>query len=69
MKNLFSKRLAEVRCENKLTRGEFAKKINVSLRLVCYWENGERECSFDMLLKISEVLDVSIDYLLGKTEY
>lgn len=69
MKNLFCNRLAEVRLENNLSRGELAVKLNVSPRLVCYWENGKRECSFDMLLKISEVLDVSIDYLLGKTEF
>ena len=69
MKNLFSKRLNGVRNEKNLSRSELATKLNVSPRLICYWENDERECSFDMLLKISEVLDVSIDYLLGKTEY
>lgn len=69
MKNMFDKRLFEIRNENKLSRGELATKLNVSTRLVCYWENGERECSFDMLLKIAEVLDVSTDYLLGKSEY
>ncbi len=69
MKNLFSKRLYEVRNEKNLSRNQLASKLSVTPRLVCYWENGERECSFDMLLNISEILDVSIDYLLGKTEY
>ncbi len=69
MKNNFSKRLIETRTEKNLSRNELADKLNVTARLICYWENGERECSFDMLIKISEVLDVSIDYLLGKTEY
>ena len=69
MKNLFSKRLIEIRNENNISRSVLAQKLNVSPRLICYWENGERECSFDMLLKISEILEVSIDYLLGKSEY
>ena len=69
MKNMFSKRLFEMRSENKLSREELATQLNVSTRLVCYWERGERECSFDMLLKIAEILDISTDYLLGKSEY
>ena len=69
MKNLFSIRVYEIRNECNLSRSKLAIKLNVSPRLICYWENGERECSFDMLLKISEILEVSIDYLLGKSEY
>ena len=42
-----------------------AKLLVVSERTINYWERGERECSFEMLLKLSEILDVSTDYLLG----
>lgn len=69
MKNKFSERLCEVRTEKNLSRGELALKLNITSRLVGYWENGERECSFDMLLKIAELMEVSVDYLLGKTDY
>ena len=43
--------------------------LSVSVRLISYWENGERECSFDMLMAIADIFGVSTDYLLGKTEY
>lgn len=67
--NKFAERLNECRLAEKLTRTELAKKLNVSTRLISYWENGKRECSFDTLIVIGEILNVSIDYLLGVTDY
>lgn len=69
MNNKFSKRLNELRIENALSRVQFAEKLNVSVRLISYWENGQRECDFDMLIKIADIFSVSIDYLLGRKEY
>ena len=67
-KNIFAERLKELRLENDLTRQQLADNLNVSVRLLSYWENGERECNFDMLIALSKVLNCSIDYLLGNTE-
>jgi transcriptional regulator with XRE-family HTH domain len=67
--NKFAERLKDLRIENGYTRTALAEKLNISSRLVAYWENGQRECSFDMLITISELLNTSIDYLLGKTDY
>ena len=69
MKNLFSERLKDLRKENNLSRAELAEKLQVSVRLISYWENGQRECDFDTLINISEMLDTSIDYLLGKIDF
>ena len=69
MKNKFAERIYELRQENNLSRGELALKLNVSVRLISYWENGQRECDFDMLIKISDLFLISIDYLLGKKDY
>ena len=69
MSNKFSERICELRLENNLTRAQLALKLNVSIRLISYWENGQRECDFDMLIKISNLFNVSIDYLLGKNDY
>ena len=67
--NKFSKRFYELRKEKGFTRTQVADKLFVSVRLISYWENGKRECDFDMLIKISEFFSVSIDYLLGKKDY
>ncbi len=67
--NKFSERLKDLRAENGLTRAQLAEKLNVSPRLIAYWENGQRECSFDMLIAIADLFASSADYLLGRTEF
>ena len=69
MNNKFSEQLTILRKEKNITRSELAKKLQVSVRLVSYWENGQRECDFDMLIKIADFFSVSIDFLLGRTDY
>lgn len=58
-----------LREENNLSRAELAKRLGVSVRLISYWENGARECDFNMLINIADLFSVSVDYLLGRTEY
>ena len=67
--NKFSERVKELRLERGLSRKELAEQLFVSVRLISFWENGQRECNFDMLIKISSLFSVSIDYLLGKEAY
>ena len=67
--NKFCERLKDLRIERNLTRDELAKKLNISARLVAYWESGQRECGFDMLIKIADLFECSIDYILGRTDY
>lgn len=69
MKNQFSEQLTALRAETNLSRAQLAEKLNVSVRLISYWENGDRECDFDMLIKIADLFSVSVDYLLGRKEY
>ena len=68
VRNKFAQRLKELRLESGLTRQQPADQLNVSVRLLSYWENGQRECNFDTLLMLSKILDSPIDYLLGNTE-
>ena len=67
--NKFGENLKELRAENNISRAELAKRLNVSVRLVAYWENGQRECNFDMLIAIADIFSTSIDFLLGRTDY
>jgi len=67
--NKFNERLKDLRIENAMSRAELAEKLSVSVRLIAYWEGGQRECDFDTLLKIADTFSVSVDYLLGKSDY
>ena len=69
MNNNFSEQLSSLRIENNLSRAQLAEKLNVSVRLISYWENAQRECDFNMLIKIADFFDVSLDYLLGRKDY
>ena len=69
MNHKFFEQLITLRMENNLSRAQLAEKLNVSVRLISYWEAGQRECDFDMLIKIADLFSVSIDYLLGRKEY
>lgn len=67
--NSFASRLKELRVEKGYTRQMLADKLFVSVRLISYWENGMRECDFEKLIKIADLLDVSIDYLIGRVNF
>lgn len=66
--NTFSKRIKELRIESGYTPAALAEKLNVTIRLVYYWESGKRECSFDMLIKIANLFNTTVDYLIGRTD-
>ena len=69
MMNKFGEQLQSLRMETQTSRVELANKLNVSVRLISYWENGKRECDFDTLIKIADIFSVSTDYLLGRKDY
>ena len=61
-------RIKELRNEKGLLQSDVAKYIGKSERLVGFYENGERDPNTDTLLKLSELFDVSVDYILGKSD-
>lgn len=65
----FSERLYYLRREKEWSRAFLAGKLCVSVRQISYWECGQRECDFEMLVKIADLFDVSVDFLLGRTNY
>ncbi len=67
--NKFAERLKEARLEMGLTRRELAERCGTLERNFSYWELGQRECDFDMLIKLATVLNVSVDYLIGKSDF
>lgn len=66
--NLFSKRLVSLRKEKKLTQYDLAELLGFSRGQIGNYEQGTREPDQNTLLKISDFFNVSVDYLLGKTD-
>ena len=61
-------RLKLLRKERGLFQSDIAKVLNVSVAAVGFYENEKRDMSPDTILKIADYFNVSIDYLLGKTD-
>jgi|YelNatPaOPRAMG01_1025707.scaffolds.fasta_scaffold81076_3 transcriptional regulator with XRE-family HTH domain len=62
----FGERLRSIRKKRGLSLNDLAKILNVAPITVSRWERDQREPDLETLQKLSEILDVSIDYLLGK---
>ncbi|MGN1423542.1 MAG: helix-turn-helix domain-containing protein [Oscillospiraceae bacterium] len=68
----FSERLKQLRQEAGLTQQQLADKIWMTKASICYYEQGDRIPSPDVLVKLAKVFHVSTDHLLGieeKTRY
>ena len=65
---MFNKRLREMRMKRKLTQQMTADSADIALRTLQNYEQGIREPSYDILVKLADTLDVSLDYLFGRTD-
>lgn len=61
--NLGSK-LKTLRVKNKLSRKQTAELVGISVSMVGFYENNERLPSLPVLVKLSALYKVSVDYLL-----
>ena len=43
--------------------------LNISREALSHYENGKREPSIELLIKMSEYFDVSIDFLISGKEF
>ena len=64
----FNEMLIKRRREVGQTQDDLADKLGVSRQSVSKWENGECMPDSEKLIKLSEVLDISLDELTGRTE-
>lgn len=58
------KRIRQQRKELNLTQEQMAEKMEVSIQMVSNLERGNKAIKIENLIKISEILGVSTDYIL-----
>ncbi len=61
-------RLKELRKKKGLSQLRLATELNTTQNTISRYENGEREPGIAELLKIADYFNVSVDYLLGRTD-
>ena len=62
---MLSKRIYELRMSFGWTQVQLAQKLGITKQTVSNWENDNIQPSIDMLVKLSNIFNVSTDYLLG----
>lgn len=64
----FSERLKDLRKQAGLTQVDVAERLGVSQPAYASWERGIKKPTQENLVKIAQVLNVSVDYLVGNSE-
>lgn len=64
----FNSRIKLLRKEKNLTQKQMAEIFDITERTYQYYESGSREPSIETLLSIADKLDISMDYLLARTD-
>ena len=63
-----AERLKELRKEKDLRQEHVAVALNISMSAYCNYEQGKREPVASVLCRMADYYDVSVDYLLGRSD-
>ena len=65
---IFQENLIELRKRNNLTQKAVATALGIAQPSYIRYENGTAEPTQETLVKIADLFDVSVDFLLGRKE-
>lgn len=68
MANCFCNRLKQLRTAQRITQKEMGEYLGISTRAYQYYEGGERYPDFEGLIALADYFQVSIDYLVGRSD-
>ena len=60
--------LRDLREDHDLTQKQMGEYLHISQRSYAHYEAGTREIPLDILIKLADYYDVSLDYLAGRTD-
>lgn len=60
--------LRDLRKSNKMTQGDLANYLNISIQKVSHYESGYNSVPVEVLIKYADFFDVSLDYIAGRTD-
>ena len=61
-------RIRDRREDHDLTQPQVADAIGITQRKYSYVETGQQQLTADILIKLADFYDVSIDYILRQTQ-
>jgi len=67
-RKIFSMRFNTIKDEQKVTMVDVAKALNITKQSVHKWTTGENIPSSDTLIALADYFNVSLDYLVGRSD-
>jgi transcriptional regulator with XRE-family HTH domain len=64
----FAQRLKELRTARRLTQTRLAELLAISPRVYSRWETGDVTPHFDTIVRLAEILGVSLDEIAGRKD-
>ncbi len=61
-------RLKTLRKKRRISQLRLAMELNMNQNTISRYETMEREADYQTLIRIADYFDVSLDYLLGRTD-
>ena len=61
-------RLRNLREDMDMTQTDMAKNLFISQRTYSYYESGGHDIPTEVLVRLADFYDVSVDYLLNRTD-
>ena len=61
-------RIKDLREDNDLTQNDISKILNISQVAYSYYELGKRSIPIEILLKLADYYNTSVDYLIYRTD-
>jgi transcriptional regulator with XRE-family HTH domain len=65
---MVGKRIRELRIEKGITQNELSNYLGLTPKMISFYELEQRFPPQDILIKLADYFDVSVDYLLGRSD-
>ena len=63
-----AERMKELRMERNISQDSASKELHIGIATYCRYEQGKREPTASVLDRMADYYDVSVDYLLGRSD-
>ena len=64
----FVDRFSELRDNHQISFSSLSKETGIALRTLKYYSSSEHEPSMSTLISLADYFDVSLDYLVGRSD-
>ena len=61
-------RIQDLRIDSDLSRKKIGEILHISQRSYSHYETGSRNIPIEMLIRLADYYDTTIDYLVGRTD-